>query len=81
MKTLFLLMAAHDGRAVIPLAQVAKTYFECEEVTLLRKIRDGKIRLPVLEMEDSQKGARGVHVADLAEYIDTRRDVARKIAG
>lgn len=51
MKTLFLVMAAHDGRPVIPLAQVAKTYFECEEVTLLRKIRDGRIRLPVLEME------------------------------
>lgn len=80
MKTVFLLMAAHDGRALIPLAEVARTYFETTEKTLLIKIKGGQIRLPVIDMEDSQKGARAVHVADLAEYIEKRREIARKIA-
>jgi hypothetical protein len=29
-------------------------------------------------MEDSQKGARMIHLSDLADYIDRRRDAAAK---
>jgi hypothetical protein len=39
----------------------------------------GGIRLPVIRMEErSQKGARGVHVEDLAALIDQRRAAAVK---
>jgi hypothetical protein len=40
--------------------------------------RNGKIPLPVIRMEESQKGARGVHVENLARYVDERREAALK---
>ncbi|ODN72190.1 pyocin activator PrtN family protein [Methylobrevis pamukkalensis] len=81
MKTLFLLMAQYDGRVVIPIDVVCRDYFE--HLTLpkfLRKIAAGEIDLPVTRAEDSQKAARGVHVQDLADYIDRRRATAQKEA-
>lgn len=36
------------------------------------KIARGEIRLPLIAMERSQKSSRGVHVTDLAEYIEAR---------
>jgi hypothetical protein len=79
-QTMFLLMAQHEGRAVVPLDEVAKVHFALTEPVLWRKIRGGEIKLPVIEMEASQKGAKGVHLGDLAAYIDQRRVVAQKIA-
>ena len=79
-QTMFLLMAQHVGRAVVPLDEVAKVHFAMTEPVLWRKIRGGEIKLPVIEMEASQKGAKGVHIGDLAAYIDQRRAVAQKIA-
>ena len=40
------------------------------------KILAGEIDLPVVRMEKSQKSWRGVHVGDLASYIDRRRAAA-----
>jgi hypothetical protein len=45
---------------------------------LLRKIATGDVALPLVRMEKSQKTAKGVHVADLAMFIDERREAARK---
>lgn len=79
MNTLFLLMARHDGRAVIPAEEVCRDYFShLTPVQFLRKVTEGKIDLPVMLIEPSQKAARGVHVADLAKWIDARREAARK---
>lgn len=39
----------------------------------LRKISDGQIPLSVVRIEDSQKSAKGVHLQDLADYLDARR--------
>ncbi|WP_084688256.1 pyocin activator PrtN family protein [Paraburkholderia oxyphila] len=79
MQTLFLLLAQFDGRAVIPLSEVQKAFFpHLEENKLLLKINRGEIALPVMRAERSQKAARGVHVNDLAEYIDTQRAAAVK---
>lgn len=79
MKTVFLLMAQYDAQAVIPIASVCRDYFAPLSVpTLLRKIAAGEIRLPLLRMESSQKGAKGVHLEDLAAYIDLRRAAALK---
>lgn len=79
MKTAFLLLAQYDGQAVVPINVVCRDYFAPLTVgTLLRKIGGGEIRLPVVRMERSQKGAKGVHVEDLAAYIDERRAAALK---
>jgi hypothetical protein len=79
MKTAFILMAQYDGLAVIPLGRVCADYFpHLSPEKMKLKIARGEIRLPLIAMERSQKSARGVHLADLAEYIDSRRAEARK---
>jgi hypothetical protein len=79
MNTLFMLMAAHDGEAVIPAETCCKKYFAPLTLTVfMRKVGNGDIALPVVKMEASQKGARMVHLQDLAEYIDRQRAAAAK---
>lgn len=79
MNTAFLLMAQYDARAVIPLEQVCADYFpHLQPAMLLRKIASGEIALPVVRAEVSQKSAKGVHLADLAAYLDARRAAAGK---
>jgi hypothetical protein len=78
MNTLFLLMAQYDGAAIVPVAAVCRDYFSHLSVEVfLRKTTSGEIKLPVVRMEpNSQKAARGVHLADLAAYLDDRRIAA-----
>ena len=45
---------------------------------LLRKALRGDIALPIVRIEHSQKAQRGVHLADLADYIEKRRAAAIK---
>ena len=79
MKTAFLLMAQYDGRAVLPVDQVCADYFpHLTPEKFLRKVSRGDIAIPVVRIEASQKAAKGVHLADLAAYIDERRQVALK---
>ncbi|KWV60858.1 Pyocin activator protein PrtN [Bradyrhizobium macuxiense] len=79
MNTAFLLMAQYNGKAVIPLADVQRDYFShLDVVHMLRKINDGDIRLPVVRIEDNQKSAKGIHLQDLADYLDERRAAAKK---
>jgi len=70
-------MAKYEGQPVIPVDEVARVYFGVSTMVFLRKVDDGSIALPVIRMEKSQKSAKGVHVEDLAEYIDARRAQAR----
>lgn len=75
--TAFLLMAQYDGRAVIPAETVCRDFFS--HLTLdkfLRKQAAGEIDLPLVRIEASQKSARGVHLLDLAAYVDKRREAA-----
>lgn len=77
--TAFLLMAQYGPRAVIPLDDVRRDYFShLDIVHLVHKINDGAIRLPVVRIENSQKSAKGIHLQDLADYIDERRAEAQK---
>ena len=79
MKTSFLLMAQYDGLAVIPVEWVCRDYFRHLTVEkFLRKVLLGEISLPVVRIESSQKSAKGVHINDLAAYLDKRADAARK---
>jgi hypothetical protein len=79
MNTAFLLMAQYDGAAVIPIERVCKDYFShLSPDKLARKISLGEIKLPLVRMEASQKAAKGVHLLDLARWIDERRAAAEK---
>lgn len=80
MKTIFLLMAQYDAQAVIPIERVQRDYFAHLDVKkLIAKCADGKIRLPLVRTDPtSQKSAKGVSLEDLAEYLDARREAARK---
>lgn len=79
MKTSLLLMAQYDGLAVIPVEWICRDYFRHLTVEkFLRKVLAGEISIPIVRMESSQKAARGVHVSDLAAYLDKQADAARK---
>ncbi|UWQ60464.1 pyocin activator PrtN family protein [Leisingera caerulea] len=72
-------MAQYNGRAVIPADVVVQDYFQ--HLTLpkfLRKVNEGQIALPLFSIEASQKSAKGVHLQDLAEYLDRRREEAQR---
>ena len=77
MNTTFLLMAQYEGRAVIPIDLVCRDYFShLTPEKFLREQAAGDIAIPLLRMEESQKSARGIHLADLAAYVEKRRDSA-----
>lgn len=80
LNTVFLLMAQYNGRALIPVEQVCQDYFS--HLTLakfIRKCSMGEIQLPIVRLDpSSQKSAKGVHLSDLAAYLDLRREAAIK---
>jgi hypothetical protein len=79
LNTAFLLMAQYNGKAIIPLDEVRRDFFS--HLTLpkfLRKLSSGDIALPLMRIETSQKCAKGVHLQDLADYLDKRRQVAQR---
>jgi hypothetical protein len=79
MNTAFFLMAQYGGLSVIPVEWVCRDYFRHLTVeNFLRKVLAGEIDLPVVHIERSQKAAKGIHVNDLAAYIDQQTALARK---
>ena len=75
--TAFLMMAQYNGAAIIPLERVCADYFShLTPEKFQQKVLAGVIDLPIVRMERSQKTARGIHLADLAKYIDDRREEA-----
>ncbi len=77
--TFFLLMAQYSGRTIVPIDQVCRDFFGHLTVDkLLRKAIRGDLALPIVRIENSQKAQRGVHLVDLAAYIDKRREAALK---
>lgn len=81
MNTQFLLLAQYGARAVVPLDDVCRDYFQhLTPHQLARKALAGEIDLPITRIESSQKASRGVHLQDLADWIDKRREAARREA-
>jgi len=79
MNTAFLLMAQYGGKAIIPIEDVCRDYFSHLNPTkLVQKISAGEIVIPLVRIETSQKCAKGVHLLDLAKYLDARVEAARK---
>ena len=80
MHTVFCLMARHDARVLIPVGVVVADYFpHLSTDKFIRKVSLGDISLPLIRIDaSSQKSAKGVHILDLAQYIDKRRAAAAK---
>ncbi|GGF56364.1 hypothetical protein GCM10007301_14990 [Azorhizobium oxalatiphilum] len=79
MNTNFLLMAQYEGKAIIPLEDVCRDYFShLTPEKFLRKVMLREIVIPVVRIEASQKCAKGIHLSDLASYLDARVSDARK---
>jgi hypothetical protein len=79
MNTTFLLMAQYNGKAIIPVEAVCADYFPHLKLDqFVRKLGSGEIKLPLVRVEASQKAAKGVHLQDLAEYLEVRRTAARR---
>jgi hypothetical protein len=77
--TAFILLAQYGACAVIPIERVCADYFQhLTPEMLVRKINAGQIALPLVRMEDSKKASKGVHVEDLAKWINARRAAAVK---
>ena len=78
MNTVFILMARYNT-PVISLAAVCRDFFHhLTPEKLLRKQLAGEIDIPIVRMEASQKAAKGVHINDLAAYLDRQTELARK---
>ena len=79
MKTAFLLITQYDGKAIIPLEQVCKDYFTHLTPDMFqRKVLAGQIKIPITRLENSPKSAKGIHLQDLANYLDDQRAAAIK---
>lgn len=82
MNTAFLLMAQYDAQVVIPVEKVVRDYFPyLSPEKFVRKVSLGEIKIPLLRIEaGSQKATKGIHLTDLAQYLDDRRAAAVKEA-
>ena len=81
MKTALMLLIKYDSLPVIPAEKVCSDFFAPLSLPkFLAKVSKGEIGLPLVRMEESQKGARGVHINDLAAFIDARSEAARREA-
>jgi hypothetical protein len=79
MNTLFLLMAQYNGQAVIPLDRVCTDYMNLTVEKFKQKRLAGEIDIPVVRLgANSQKAGLGIHLKDLADYIDRQREKATR---
>ena len=79
MNTVFLLMAAHDGKAVLNLDEVARDYLGfSHKVAIQRKAKAGEFPFPVFRLGNSQKSPWLVSIEDLAAYIDKQKEAAKR---
>ncbi|MFJ2479297.1 pyocin activator PrtN family protein [Pseudomonas sp. NPDC087598] len=79
MNTFFLLMAQYGGKAVIPLNIICHDYMGLTVEKFKAKQLSGEITIPVVRLgANTQKAALGVHLADLAAYIDKQREKANR---
>ena len=77
--TISLLREQYGPRVIIPLDRVREDFFDgMSQEHLLRRISEGKLDLPVVRIDASQKAAKGVALIDLAAYLDRRIEAARK---
>lgn len=77
--TTWMLMVRYRCMPVVPIDVVCRDFFgHLTPEKLIRKVSLGEIALPLVRVEASQKSAKGVHVSDLAQWLDDRAEAARK---
>jgi hypothetical protein len=74
--TFFALMAEFN-QAHVPVTEVAKKYYDHDEITAKRYAAKGKYPFPVFRLE-GQGSKWMVAINDLADYTDKARDRAAK---
>jgi len=77
--TYFGLLAEFDGRAEIPLDEVAPRYFGVNARTASARAAAQALPVPTYRAADSQKASWLVSAGDLAEYLDKRKAEARQL--
>lgn len=75
MNTVFLLMAEYET-SQIPLSVVAEKFLSISPSWADKKANLGELPFPTYR--DNQKSGRLVHISDLAEWIDKKRETAKK---
>ena len=79
MNTVMMLMARYDGAPILPVEIICKDFFpHLTREKFLRKVSDGAIKLPLVQIEGSQKSAKGVDLRDFATYYDERREAGQR---
>lgn len=72
-------MAQYNGKAVIPLSTICQDYMGLTVEKFKAKQLSGEIRIPIVRLgANTQKAALGIHISDLADYIDNQRSKALK---
>lgn len=72
-------LAQYEGKAIIALSAVCADYFTHLTIEMFqRKVLAGQIKIPITRLEPSQKSAKGIHITDLANYLDEQREAALK---
>ncbi|OCG72946.1 pyocin activator PrtN family protein [Gilliamella sp. Occ4-3] len=77
MNTVFLLMAEFNT-PTIPLSQIAERYLGMKPETANKKAICGELSIPTFRLDQGQKAPRIVHIKDLADFIDMKREEAKK---
>ncbi|HCZ8848584.1 TPA: pyocin activator PrtN family protein [Proteus mirabilis] len=75
MNTVFLLMAEYET-SQIPLSVVAEKFLSISPSWADKKANLGELPFPTYR--DNQKSGRLVHIVDLAEWIDKKREMAKQ---
>jgi len=77
--TASLLLSQYGGKPIVSVDLVRRDYFpHLTPDNFMRKVGSGDIKLPVVRVEASQKCYKGIHILDLAAYLDGRREAAIK---
>lgn len=77
--TYFGLLAEFDGRAEIPLEEIAPRYFGINARTAGARAGAQALPVPAYRAADSQKASWLISAGDLAEYLDKRKEEARQL--
>nr|WP_290693769.1 pyocin activator PrtN family protein [Halomonas sp. UBA3074] len=78
MNTYFGLLAEFDGRAELPLEEVAPRFFGISPRTAAFRAGAQALPVPAYRAGDSQKSPWLISAIDLAQYIDQKRAEARE---
>jgi len=78
MNTAFMIMSQYGAKPIISAEVVARDFFGLSKSKFFEMVNRKEICIPVIQMSNSQKSPRGVHILDLVEYIDSRRSDANK---